>query len=71
VALLPGFNLEAHLDQVAKRYIQEAGGASGGNLKKAAELLGIGYRSLRYLLDKYQIQSFKKPESPDRRDAGA
>ncbi len=71
VALLPGFNLESHLDQVAKRYIQEAGAASGGNLKKAAELLGIGYRSLRYLLDKYQIQSFKKADTPDRRDSGA
>ena len=71
VALLPGFNLETHLDQVAKRFIQEAGAASGGNLRKAAELLGIGYRSLRYLLDKHQIQSFKKADSPDRRDSGA
>ncbi|MCX6558875.1 MAG: sigma-54 dependent transcriptional regulator [Candidatus Aminicenantes bacterium] len=68
VALRPGFNLEEHLDQISKRYIQEAVTAAGGNLKKAAALLGIGYRSLRYLLDKYQIQSVKKAETPDRRD---
>jgi DNA-binding NtrC family response regulator len=67
-ALRPGFNLEEHLDQVAKRYIQEAGIAAGGNLKKAAALLGIGYRSLRYLLDKHGIESFKKSDSPDRRE---
>ncbi|MDD8024963.1 MAG: sigma-54 dependent transcriptional regulator [Acidobacteriota bacterium] len=69
VTLRPGFNLEEHLDQISKRYIQEAGMASGGNLKKAADLLGIGYRSLRYLLDKYGIQSFKKSESSDRRES--
>ena len=68
VTLRPGFNLEEHLDQISKRFIQEAGTAAGGNLKKAAALLGISYRSLRYLLDKYEIQSAKKAETPDRRD---
>jgi DNA-binding NtrC family response regulator len=50
------------LDQIAKKYIQEAGSASGGNMKKMASLLGVSYRSLRYLIEKYQLKSFKKSE---------
>jgi two-component system response regulator PilR (NtrC family) len=60
--LKPGFDLEGHLDQIAKKYIQEAGSASGGNMKKMASLLGVSYRSLRYLIEKYQLKSFKKSE---------
>jgi DNA-binding NtrC family response regulator len=60
--LRPGFDLEGHLDQIAKKYIQEAGSASGGNMKKMASLLGVSYRSLRYLIEKYQLKSFKKSE---------
>ena len=37
-------------------------------MKKMAALLGISYRSLRYLLDKYEIKSFKKTEGLDRRE---
>ncbi len=58
----PGFELEGHLDEIAKKYIQEAGSASGGNMKKMASLLGVSYRSLRYLIDKYQLKSLKKSE---------
>ena len=54
----PGFSLEDHLDEVAKRHIQEAGERAGGNMSRMAELLGISYRSLRYLLEKYKIKSF-------------
>jgi DNA-binding NtrC family response regulator len=68
VVLKPGFNLEEHLDQISKKYLQEAGSAANGNMKKMAVLLGISYRSLRYLLDKYQIKSFKKGEVLDRRE---
>jgi DNA-binding NtrC family response regulator len=60
--LRPGFDLEGHLDQIAKKYIQEAGSASSGNMKKMASLLGVSYRSLRYLIEKYQLKSFKKSE---------
>jgi two-component system response regulator PilR (NtrC family) len=60
--LKPGFDLEGHLDQIAKKYILEAGSASGGNMKKMASLLGVSYRSLRYLIEKYQLKSFKKSE---------
>ena len=66
VVLKSGFNLEAHLGQISKRYLQEAGAAANGNLKKMAALLGMSYRSLRYLLDKYEIKSFKKADTTDR-----
>jgi DNA-binding NtrC family response regulator len=66
--LKPGFNLEEHLDQISKRYLQEAGAAANGNMKKMAALLGISYRSLRYLLDKFEIKSFKKTDVIDRRE---
>lgn len=58
----PGFNLETYLDQVAMKFLQEAGQKAGGNMKKMAEILGLSYRSLRYLLDKYQIKSIKRTE---------
>jgi DNA-binding NtrC family response regulator len=66
--LKPGFDLEGHLDQIAKKYIQEAGSASRGNMKKMASLLGVSYRSLRYLIEKYQLKSFKK--SGQREESG-
>jgi len=66
--LKPGFNLEAHLDQVAVKYLQEAGQMAGGNMRRMAEILGIRYRSLRYLLDKYQIKSYKRSEQRNGRN---
>jgi two-component system response regulator PilR (NtrC family) len=62
VILRSGFDLESHLDHIAKKYIQEAGSVSGGNMKKMASLLGISYRSLRYLIDKHGLKSFKRSE---------
>lgn len=58
----PGFDLEDHLDGISKKYITEAWKLSGGNLTGTAELLGVSYRSLRYLLDKYGIKGLKKEE---------
>jgi transcriptional regulator with PAS, ATPase and Fis domain len=69
VAIQPGFILEDYLDQVAKSYIQEAGQMGGGNMRKMAELLGISYRSLRYLLAKYKIRSFKRIEQRNGKNA--
>jgi DNA-binding NtrC family response regulator len=69
VALKPGFNLDEHLAQISKRYLQEAGTAAGGNMKKMAALLGISYRSLRYLLDKHGIKDLKKADAFDRRES--
>ncbi len=54
--LLPGFDLEAHLDQVAQAYLKEASEKAAGNMRRMAELLGVSYRSLRYLMKKYQIR---------------
>ncbi|MDP2914040.1 MAG: sigma-54 dependent transcriptional regulator [Candidatus Aminicenantes bacterium] len=68
VVLKPGFNLEAHLDQVATKFLQEAGQMAGGNMRKMAEILGLSYRSLRYLLDKYQIKSIKRADQRNGRD---
>jgi len=65
IVLKPGFKLEEYLDRISRRYLQEAGQAAGGNMRKMADLLGLSYRSLRYLMDKYQIKSFKRIEPRD------
>ncbi|HEX9901341.1 MAG TPA: helix-turn-helix domain-containing protein, partial [Acidobacteriota bacterium] len=62
VILRPDFNLESYIAEITKRYIREARRTSGGNLKKAASLLGLSYRSLRYLIDKYKLKSGRLPE---------
>jgi DNA-binding NtrC family response regulator len=61
--LRPGFNLEEELAQTARHYLHEAGQVANGNMKRMAELLGLSYRSLRYLLDKHQIKSFRRGEA--------
>jgi two-component system response regulator PilR (NtrC family) len=50
------FNLTSLLDETAQNYIRQARILSGGNLKKTASLLGISYRNLRYLIDKYKLK---------------
>jgi len=62
VTLRPDFNLESYIAEITKRYIREARRTSGGNLKKAASLLGLSYRSLRYLIDKYKLKSGRLPD---------
>ncbi len=46
------FSLERHLDEVERRFLQEALRKSGGVKMRAAELLGLTFRSLRYRLAK-------------------
>lgn len=53
----PGFSLNSHLDDIAKNYIKQARQAAGGKLRETASLLGISYRTLRYLIDKYGLKS--------------
>ena len=36
--------------------------ATGGNLRQTATLLGISYRTLRYLIDKFELKSVRKEE---------
>lgn len=52
----PQFNLMDYLDEIAKGYISEARAMAGGNLRKTASLLGISYRSLRHLINKYGLK---------------
>jgi DNA-binding NtrC family response regulator len=52
-----GFRLNSHLDEIAQDYIREARQAANGNLKETASLLGVSYRTLRYLIDKYGLKS--------------
>jgi DNA-binding NtrC family response regulator len=58
----PGFNLTHHLDAITKKYIQEALVLAGGNLQKAAPLLGLSYRTIRYLIGKYDLNQVRKAE---------
>ena len=56
--LLPesGFNLEEHVEGLEKEYITQALQKAGGVQVKAAELLGIPYRSFRYYAKKYNLK---------------
>ena len=47
-----GVVLEEILDQIERAYIEKAMESAGGNKKKAAELLGLRYRSLWHRIDK-------------------
>ena len=50
-----GVELDKIVIEVERRYIQSALELSGGVRKQAAKLLGISFRSLRYRLDKLDI----------------
>ncbi|HSA97286.1 MAG TPA: sigma-54 dependent transcriptional regulator [Acidobacteriota bacterium] len=62
VLFAPGFSLTQHLDDITKKYIQEALGVTGGSLQKAAPLLGLSYRTIRYLIGKYDLNQIRKAE---------
>ena len=62
------FCLTSFLDEAAQSYIKQARLLSGGNLKKTASLLGISYRNLRYLIDKYKL---KTDQGTDEKEAKA
>jgi two-component system response regulator PilR (NtrC family) len=49
------FSLEKTLDAIEKRLLEEALEKTGGRKKKAAALLGLTFRSLRYRLDKHGL----------------
>ncbi|MBI3399053.1 MAG: sigma-54-dependent Fis family transcriptional regulator [Deltaproteobacteria bacterium] len=51
-----GFNIEKNIEDYEKAIILDALKKSGGVKKKAAELLGLSFRSMRYKLDKYGIE---------------
>jgi two-component system response regulator PilR (NtrC family) len=51
-----GFDLEQHVQHVEREYIAEALRRSGGVKVKAAELLGMSFRSFRYYMKKYNLK---------------
>ncbi len=48
-----GMNLEAYLDGIEKQLLMQALERCGGVKKRAAELLGLSFRSIRYRLAKF------------------
>jgi two-component system response regulator PilR (NtrC family) len=58
VEVLPdsGFDLEAHVKEIEMSYIAEALKRAGGVQVKAAELLGMSFRSFRYYVKKYNLR---------------
>lgn len=55
-----GFDLNLTLDEIAKSYVKQALIMSDSRLKETAALLSVNYRSLRYLIDKFDLKDFKK-----------
>ena len=51
-----GFDLEAHVKEIEMGYIAEALKRAGGVQVKAAELLGMSFRSFRYYVKKYNLR---------------
>ena len=51
-----GFDLETHVQHIEREYIAEALRRTGGVKVKAAELLGMSFRSFRYYTKKYNLK---------------
>ena len=51
-----GFDLEAHVKEIERDYIAQALKRAGGVQVKAAELLGMSFRSFRYYVKKYNLR---------------
>jgi two-component system, NtrC family, response regulator PilR len=55
-AVLPeGIDMEKYIAQIERNLLQAALGQSNGVQTKAAEVLGISYRSFRHLMKKYDV----------------
>lgn len=44
----PGFDLQLHLDDIEKQYLERALEQADGVKQEAAKLLGLSFRSFRY-----------------------
>src|SRR5690606_89348 len=53
--LTEGFDLEQHVQEIEREYIAEALRKADGVKVKAAELLGMSFRSFRYYMKKYNL----------------
>ena len=58
----PDFDLQAWLDACERQMLERALAQTGGNKTEAARLLGITFRSIRYRLEKLQID---EPQAVD------
>jgi two-component system response regulator PilR (NtrC family) len=56
ISLNPSFSLERFLDEAEGRYLKEALRQAGGVKGRAAELLGLSFRSFRYRLAKHGLE---------------
>jgi len=45
------------MDEISSGYVKQALQFSRGNLKEAANVLGVNYRSVRYLVEKHGLKS--------------
>ncbi|HID37799.1 MAG TPA: sigma-54-dependent Fis family transcriptional regulator [Ghiorsea sp.] len=57
--LQKGISLDSQLEEVEKTLVEQALHQSQGNATKAAKLLGIGFRSIRYRLEKLGLKAPK------------
>ncbi|MCK5256307.1 MAG: sigma-54-dependent Fis family transcriptional regulator [Deltaproteobacteria bacterium] len=60
-----GINLEEEVGKLEKQLLLKALQRTNGEMKKAAELLNIPYRSIRYRLEKYGIKNGKDDVNHD------
>jgi two-component system, NtrC family, response regulator PilR len=51
-----GFDLEAHVKDIERAYLAQALQRAGGVQVRAAELLGMSFRSFRYYVKKYNLR---------------
>ena len=51
-----GFDLEIYVEGLQKGFLEEALRRSNGVQVKAAELLGMSFRSFRYYVKKYNLR---------------
>ncbi len=51
------FDFTEYIDDLSRKIILKAFQINHSNMKKTAEVLKLNYRSLRYLMDKYQLKS--------------
>jgi len=52
-----GIDLEHHLEEIRRRFMIEALDRTGGIQTRAAEMLGMTFRSFRYFGKKYQLKA--------------
>jgi two-component system response regulator PilR (NtrC family) len=55
-----GMDLEKELSELEKELLQQSLQLSNGVIKKAAELLNLSFRSMRWKIKKYGLKGFKE-----------